>query len=284
MTAVLRHDDVAGRRWHVSAPVEGREAVGRRPKGLQRTRAVLRGEARESLHAADGIEEGVDRPGGQPLRNADGRRGPAHADRLRRAGREAFHHLGDLGALGRQRARDDEDRLDLRLGRDGVERLRQEREGLRAECRGRGEIDRVRRRRDRDEQRPQPLDARCAERRGREPEPRALVHRQDPVAAAESDDADARASRQPVPVPLQKERDVDKLLDRVHADHAQLAQHGVDHPLLADQGARVGLGGARARTRRPGLDEDHGLPPAPGLLERARRASRCRRSPRDSRR
>ena len=59
--------------------------------------------------------------------------------------------------------------------------------------------------------------------------------------------------RQPVPVPLQQERDVDQLLDRVHADHAQLAQHGVDHALLADEGAGVGLGGAaRSRSsRRP---------------------------------
>ena len=48
-----------------------------------------------------------------------------------------------------------------------------------------------------------------------EPELRALVHRQDAVAAAERDDAHAPAGRRPAAVPDQQERDVDQLLDRV---------------------------------------------------------------------
>ena len=207
--------------------------------------------------------------GGQPLRDAEGRRGPADAHGLLRAAREALHDRRDLRALGGERAGDDEDRVDLRLGGDRIERLRQEREGLRAERRGRRQIEGVGRGGHGDEERPQPLDARGAERGRAEPELRALVHRQDAVAAAERDHADAPAGRRPVAVPDQQERDVDELLDRVDADHAQLPEDGVDHAILADERTGVGLRRPGAGARRAGLDQDDGLPPIPRLLERA---------------
>ena len=146
--------------------------------------------------------------------------------------------------------------------------LRQERQGLRAEGRGRGEVERVRRGRHRDEERPEPLHARGAQGRRTESESRALVHRQDAVAPAEGDDANPAPRWHPVTVPRQQERDVHELLDREDPDHAQLPEDGVDHAVLADEGTRVGLGRAGAGGRGAGLDEDDGLATKAGLLER----------------
>ena len=129
--------------------------------------------------------------------------------------------------------------MDLRLGGDRVEDLGQERECLGAKGGGRGEIEwfaavatemsRARRR------------STHSAFSGGVVSPN-WAHwsvARTPLPPAERDDGHAPPGWWPVPVADQEERDVNELLNRVHADDVQLAQDGVDHAVLADERAGV---------------------------------------------
>ena len=67
----------------------------------------------------------------------------------------------------------------------------------------------------------------------------------------------------------QHQRHVEHLLDGADADHAHLLQDRVEHAVLADERAGMGLRGPRARAGRPGLDQHDRLLAPPRLLQRA---------------
>ena len=168
----------------------------------------------------------------------------------------------DLGRLRGHRADDEQQRIDLRLRGDHVERLGQLRQRFRPKGGGRREVERIGGGRHRDEQRPQPLDTLGAERR-RAQSP-CCAHwsaPSTPLPPPKVTMPTPRAGGQPAVIADQHQRHVDQLLDRVDADHAQLLQDRVEHAVLADQRAGVRLRRARGRSgSRPALISTTGLP------------------------
>ena len=175
-------------------------------------------------------------------------------DRARPASGGPEHGPGDAGGVrGRLRRHDDQRGVDLRIGTDGVQRVR-----VAGGVRVAHEVDGVPEARRARQHLPEPRLRGRVERRDLEPRVARGVRRDDPEPPAVGDDEKAAAARHRLTGEAPGQ--VEQLLDAAGPHSAGLPDGRLERHVRAREGARVGGDGAGALGGASGLEDDHRLP------------------------